>query len=394
MRRHHVLWEAHVRRFLDALDRHKKGRLTAEEAGELLGLSGRHFRRQCARYETEGVDGLRDKRLGRVSNRRAPESELDRMRRLYREEYSDFTVKHFHEELRRRHNYTLGYTVTRLALQTSGEVKAAPGRGKHRKKRVRRPMVGMMLMQDGSTHRWIAALGHDIDLIVTMDDATGWIYSAFFVDQEGTMSSFLGLLETISAHGLFGSFYTDRGSHYFHTPVAGGAVDKKQLTQVGRALKQLGIRHIPSYTPEGRGRMERVFRTLQQRLPPLLRRAGVLTKETANIWLRETYIPEHNARFGKEAAEPGSAFVSSAGLALAEVLCEQEDRQVSRDNCVSWSGRSLQIPEQRHRRHYVKAVVSVHEYPDGRLAIFDGPRCLVRFDAKGVLIDEPAPSAT
>jgi hypothetical protein len=139
---------------------------------------------------------------------------------------------------------------------------------------------------------------------VTIDDATGWIYSAFFVDQEGTMSSFVGLLETISAHGLFGSFYTDGGSHYFHTPVAGGAVDKKQLTQVGRALKQLGIRHIPSYTPEGRGRMERVFRTLQQRLPPLLRRASVLTKERANIWLRETYVPEHNARFGKEAAEP------------------------------------------------------------------------------------------
>jgi hypothetical protein len=388
MRRHLVLWEAHVRRFLDALDRHQKGHLTAEEAGELLGLSGRHFRRQCVRYEAEGIDGLRDKRLGRVSNRRAPESELERIRRLYREEFADFTVKHFHEELRRHHNYTLGYTVTRLALQKSGDVKPAPGRGKHRKKRVRRPMVGMMLMQDGSTHRWIAALGHDIDLIVTMDDATGWIYSAFFIEEEGTMSSFLGLKETIEAHGLFGSFYTDRGSHYFHTPVAGGPVDKKQLTQVGRALKQLGVRHIPSYTPQGRGRMERVFRTLQQRLPPLLRRAGLLTKDAANIWLRETYVPEHNARFGKEAAEPGSAFVSCAGVVLAEVLCVQEDRQVANDNCVSWSGISLQIPEQRHRRHYVRATVCVHEYPDRRLAIFDGPRCLARYDANGGPIDE------
>jgi hypothetical protein len=213
MRRHLVLWGAYVRRLLDALDRRKKGHLTAEEAGELLGLSGRHFRRQCVRYETEGIDGLCDKRLGRVSNRRAPESELDRMRRLYHEEYKDLTVKHFHEELRRHHNYTLGYTVTRLALQKSGDVKPAPGRGKHRKKRVRRPMVGMMLMQDGSTHRWIAALSHDIDLIATMDDATGWIYSAIFVDQEGTMSTFLGFHETTAAHGLFGSFYTDRGSH-------------------------------------------------------------------------------------------------------------------------------------------------------------------------------------
>src|SRR6478735_1792790 len=390
MVRYRVLWEAQVRRFQDALEQYKSRRLTADEAGELLGLSGRHFRRQCVRYETAGVAGLRDKRLGRVSNRRAPESELDRMRRLYKEGYADFTVKHFHEELRRHHNYALGYTVTRLALQTSGDVKPAPGRGKHRKKRVRRPMVGMMLMQDGSTHRWLAPLGHDIDLIVTMDDATGWIYSAFFVAQEGTMSSFRGLRETIEAHGLFGSLYTDRGSHYFHTPLAGGPVDKKTLTQVGRALKQLGIRHIPSYTPEGRGRMERVFRTLQQRLPPTLRRAGILTMEAANAYLHDTYVPEHNAQVGKQAAEPGSAFVPRAAIALDEVLCVQEDRQVGRDNCVSWSGCDLQIPQQRHRRHYVKALVCVHAYTDGRLAIFDGPRCLARFDPQGVEIDEPA----
>ena len=326
MLRPRVLWAAHMRRFQDALDGYKRGRLTAEEAGELLGLSGRHFRRQCQRYETEGEEGLRDKRLGRVSNRRAPESELERMRRLYREEYADFTVKHFHEELRRHHGYTLGYTVTRLALQSSGDVRPAAGRGKHRKKRVRRPLPGMMLFQDGSPHRWIAALGHDIDLIVTMDDATSHIYSALFVAEEGTMSSFLGLSETIAAHGLFGSFYTDRGSHYFFTPKAGGKVDTKHLTQVGRALKQLGIRHIPSYTPEGRGRMERVFGTLQQRLPPELRRAGTLTMEAGNEYLRTVYVPAHNARFGKEAAEAGSAFVAHAGLALAEVLCVHEDR--------------------------------------------------------------------
>jgi len=262
MLRTRVLWEVHVRRFEAAFHRYKKGRLTAEEAGKLLGWSSRHFRRQCVRYEAEGEDGLRDKRLGRVSVRRAPESALERMRRLYREEYADFTVKHFHEELRHHHGYNLGYTATRLALQRSGEVKPAAGRGKHRKKRGRRPMPGMMLYQDGSTHRWIAALGHDVDLIVTMDDATSWIYSAIFVDEEGTMSSFLGLRETIAAHGLFSSLCTDRGSHYFFTPKAGGKVDMKHLTQVGRALKQMGIRHIPSYTPEGRGRIERVFGTL------------------------------------------------------------------------------------------------------------------------------------
>jgi hypothetical protein len=231
-----VLWEAHMKRFEDAFNRHKAGRLTAEEAGDLLGMSARHFRRQGARFAAGGEDGLRDKRVGRVSGRRAAETELERMRRLYREEYADFTVKHFHEDLRKRHNYELGYTVTRLALQASGDVRRAAGRGQHRKKRARRPLPGMMLYQDGSTHRWIAALGHDIDLVVTLDDATSWIYSALFVVEEGTMSSFLGLRETITAHGLFGSLYTDRGSHYFFTPKAGGKVDTKQLTQVGRAL--------------------------------------------------------------------------------------------------------------------------------------------------------------
>lgn len=389
MRRTRVLWEVYVTRFEEALDRYKQHRLSAEEAGELLGLSGRHFRRQCARYEAAGTDGLRDRRLGHVSGRRASESELARMRRLYREEYADFTVKHFHEELRGRHGYVLGYTVTRLALQSAGLVTPARRRGKHRRKRQRRPMPGMLLFQDGSTHRWIGTLGHDLDLVVTMDDATNWLYSAILVDEEGTMSSFLGLRETIASQGLFGAFYTDRGSHYFVTPKAGGKVDKGHLTQVGRALGQLGIRHIPSYSPEARGRMERVFGTLQQRLPPELRRAGVRTKEAANAYLRESFVPAFNARFGKEAAEPGSAFVVYAGASLNDVLCVQLDRQVGRDNCVSWSGRSLQIPAQQHRHHYVKATVRVHEYPDGRLAVFDGPRCLARYDRTGTLLDDP-----
>lgn len=385
MRRAAMLWEAFVTRFEDAWDRHKKGRLTAEEAGELLGVSARHFRRLRVRYEEAGPDGLRDRRLGRVSGRRAPEGELERMRRLYRDEYADFTVKHFHEVLRRRHNYTLGYTVTRLALQSAGLVVKARRRGQHRKKRERRPLPGMLLFQDGSTHRWIGALGHDLDLVVTLDDATGAIYSAILVAQEGTMSSFLGLLETIGKHGLFSALYTDRGSHYFLTPKAGGKVDKRQPTQVGQALARLGIRHIPSYSPEGRGRMERMFGTLQQRLPPELRQAGMTTVDAANTYLRETFVPAFNARFAKPAAEPGTAFVPYAGPPLADVLCVQADRQVGRDNCVLWARRPVQIPPQLHRHHYVKATVRVHEYPGGQLAIFDGPRCLARYGPDGAL---------
>ena len=383
MRRTAMLWEVFVSRFEEALEQYERHRLTAEEAGELLGMSGRNFRRLCVRYEEEGIEGLRDRRIGKVSPRRAPARELERMQDLYRECYGDFTVKHFHEQLVKRHNYKLCYTVTKLALQAAGLVAKAKRRGAHRKKRVRRALPGMLLFQDASTHRWIGALGHDLDLVVTMDDATGAIYSAFLVEEEGTMSSFLGLAETIAAQGLFGSLYTDRGGHYFFTRKGESKVDKKELTQVGRALSQLGITHIPSYSPQGRGRMERVFGTLQKRLPQELRLAKIRTIAGANRYLKERFIADYNARFTVPAAAPGSAFTPYVGRPIEDVLCVQEDRVVGADNCVSYNRRSLQIPPQRHRQHYVRATVRVHEYADGRLAIFDGPRCLVRFDAKG-----------
>lgn len=383
MRRTTMLWEVFVTRFEEAFGQYRRRRLNAEEAGELLGMSGRHFRRLCDRYEEEGSEGLRDRRIGKVSPRRAPARELERMQTLYRERYGDFTVKHFHEQLVRRHNYRLSYTVTRLSLQAAGLVAKAKRRGAHRKKRVRRPLPGMLLFQDGSTHRWIATLGHDLDLVVTLDDATGKIYSAIMVDQEGTMSSFLGLAETIAEHGLFSAFYTDRGAHYFIIPKESRKVDKTQLTQVGRALSQLGVTHIASYSPQARGRMERVFGTLQKRLPQELRLAKIKTMAAANRYLKDHFVPDHNARFAVPAAEPGSAFVPYVGRPLADVLCLQEDRVVGADNCVSYKRRSLQIPPQRHRQHYVRATVRVHEYPDGWLAIFDGPRCLARFDPKG-----------
>jgi hypothetical protein len=383
MRRTAMLWEAFVSRFEDAFEQYQRRRLTAEEAGELLGMSGRNFRRLAVRYEEDGIEGLRDRRIGKISPRRAPARELERMHDLYRKRYDDFTVKHFHEQLVQRHNYKLCYTVTRLSLQAAGLVPKAKRRGAHRKKRVRRPLPGMLLFQDGSKHRWIDTLGRDLDLIVTLDDATGEIYSAFLVEEEGTMSSFLGLAETIARHGLFSAFYTDRGGHYFITRKGESKVDKKELTQVGRALSQLGITHIPSYSPQARGRMERVFGTLQKRLPQELRLAGIKTPAAANQYIKERFLPDYNARFAVPAAEPGSAFVPYAGRPLEDVLCIQEDRVVGNDNCVSYKRRSLQIPPQRHRQHYVRATVRVHEYPDGSLAIFDGPRCLVRFDATG-----------
>ncbi|HIJ37777.1 MAG TPA: ISNCY family transposase, partial [Rhodospirillaceae bacterium] len=253
----------------------------------------------------------------------------------------------------------------------------------HRKKRPRRPLPGMMLFQDGSTHAWFSGKP-ELDLIVTLDDATGAIYSAFFIDEEGTVSSLRGLSEVINQHGLFSSFYTDRGSHYFYTPKANGPVDKNRLTQVGRALKQLGIEHIPSYSPEGRGRMERAFGTIQKRLPQELRLAGIDTIDAANQYLVERFVPSYNAAFAVKAAEEGTAFVPFVGN-LVEILCIQESRVVGRDNCVRYNSLNLQISEQAHRHHYVKANVLVHEYVDGTLAIFHGPRCLARYRADGIL---------
>ena len=177
------------------------------------------------------------------------------------------------------------------------------------------------------------------------------------------------------------------------TRKAGGEVDRDNLTQVGRALAELGIQHIPSYSPEGRGRMERLFGTLQQRLPPVLRLKRITTIEAANRFLASTYIGEHNARFAVPAAEEGDAFVSFLGN-LADILCSKHERVVGNDNCVRFEGRVLQIPEQRHRRHFVKIKVRLHQYPDGSLAIFHGPRRLADYSADGDLITTEAPKQT
>ena len=285
-----------------------------------------------------------------------------------------------------------GYTWTKSVLQRRSLVTKAPQRSAHRKRRARRPLPGMLVFQDGSRHAWLPH-GPEFDLVVTLDDATSAILSAVLVEEEGTASSFAGLTETIAAHGLFSALYTDRGSHYFLTRKAGAPVDKERLTQVGRALGQLGIEHIPSYAPQGRGRMERLFGTLQGRLPPLLRQEGIASIAAANRWLAAVYVPRHNARFAVAAAEEGTAFVPFVG-ALDEILCVQEERVVGNDNTVRYGGRVLQIPEHRHRRHFVKAKVRVHDYPDGRLALFHGPRRLAGYAPDGTLIDQPRPART
>lgn len=294
-------------------------------------------------------------------------------------------MKHFHERWQHEHGGTRSSTWTKNRLQRAGHVTRASRRGAHRKKRPRKPLPGMMLHQDGSTHEWVPG-GH-WDLIVTLDDAPSELYSAFFVEEEGTMSSFQGLREVIEAKGLFSSLYTDRGTHYWHTAETGGTVDKTRLTQVHRAVRQVGITLIPAYSPEARGRSERVFRTLQDRVPKELALAGLTDMAAANRYLAEQFLPAYNRRVAVSATEPGTAFVPWIGTGLADILCVHEERVVANDNTVRDQGRHLQIPPDPHRFHYVKATVRVHAYPDGTLAVFHGPRCLARSQPDGRVIE-------
>jgi transposase len=379
--------EVRMARIVEAIGRYRVGALSCVEAAEMLGMSERHFRRLRDQYEAEGAEGIIDRRRGRVSIRRAPQGRVDWLIDTYVAHYFDFTVKHFHEEITKR-GFEYGHTWTKAVLQRAGLVKKAPKRSAHRKKRPRRPLPGMMLFQDGSTHEWLVGQP-PLDLIVTMDDATSEVYSMFLVEQEGTVSTFRGLFETIGRMGLFSTFYTDRGSHYFLTPKAGEKVTKESLTQVGRALFELGIEHVPSYSPEARGRMERLWGTLQGRLPQVLRLEEINTVEAANRFLVQTYMADHNARFAVSAAEEGTAFVPFVGD-LAGVLCVKQARTVGNDNCVRFNNLSLQIPEQRHRRHYVRAAVEIRQHIDGALSIFHGPRRLADYTADGALITEEA----
>jgi transposase len=387
MRRSEALQGVRVIKFRSVLDRYEAAELNQMEAAELLGIGERTFRRWRQRFEDEGEAGLLDRRLGKASGKRVPLDREHEVEALYRERYHGFTAKHFHEALVARHNFAWGYTWTRTFLQSKGLLEKAARRGAHRRKRPRRPMPGMMLHQDGSRHVWLRGLPA-LDLIVTMDDATSAILSAFLCEEEGTASTFRALREVFAAHGLPLSLYTDRGAHYFHTGKADGPVDRKRLTQVGRALERLGVEHIAAYSPQARGRSERLFQTLQDRLVKELALAKIETVEAANAFLAQVYIPAHNARFAVAPEQPGTAFVAIPGVDLDEVLCVQEERQVGNDNCVSYNRLKLQIPDSPLRPHFVKAKVKVRTYLDGTHAIFHGPRCLGRYDEKGAIQQE------
>jgi transposase len=369
-------------RFEEVLKIWTERSITQEEAAQILGVSDRTFRRYVNSYKEKGLEGLLDKRLTQASSRRAPVDEVMEVISQYKSSYRGWNVKHFYSFYKKGGGLR-SYSWVKNELQSARLVLKVKKKGVHRKRREPSPLPGMMLHQDGSTHEWVE--GKKWDLIVTMDDATNEHYSMFFVEEEGTASSFRGVRDVIEKHGLFSSFYTDRGSHYWYTPEAGGKVDKDNPTQFGRAMRQLGIEMIPAYSPEARGRSERVFNTHQDRLVKELALHGITTMEEGNRYINDIYLPAYNEELSHLAAEEGSAFTPMVGLNLDDILCEQYDRKVGADNCVSFEKKSLQIPKDEYRFHYVKTKVRVHRYSDGSLAIFHGPRKLSEYDSDGQL---------
>ena len=382
MRRTEMLQEIRKMRFEEVYFGWSESRLSQEEAARILGVCDRTFRRYIDRYEDSGISGLSDKRLTQASFRRAPVDEVMEVVQRYQSRYRGWSVKHFYDCYQDQGGKR-SYTWMKNTLQSRGLVLKKPKRGTHRKRRDRKPLPGMLLHQDGSSHEWVP--GKKWDLIVTMDDATNEHYSMFFVEEEGTASSFQGVREVIVQRGLFCSLYTDRGSHYWFTPKEGGKVSKTQLTQFGRAMKHLGIQMIAAYSPEARGRSERAFRTHQDRLVKELALHGITDMDAANRYLVQVYLPAFNDKFMQPAPEEGSAFVPWKGNDLDNILCEHYERTVSADNCVTFEGMILQIPANHYRCHYVRARVQVHRYLDGSLAIFHGPRMLADYDQNGKL---------
>jgi transposase len=359
-------------------------KITWWEAAEIIGVTDRTMRRWRERLETHGYSGLVDRRKGKPSDRRVPVAKVEEVLRLYRDTYFDLNMRHFHEKLSDEHGIELSYTFVQKALQGAGLVGRGRKRRKHRRRRERRPMPGMLLHIDGSKHQWF---GDErwYDLIVILDDATSEIYYAQLVEEESTRTVMEGLRTVIGSKGLFCALYSDRGSHFFVTPKAGEKVDKHRLTQVGRALKELGVQMIAAYSPQARGRSERSFGTWQGRLPQELRLAGIITIQGANEFLRQQYIAVFNQKFTVAAAEKGTAFRRTTRSDLDWIFTVQTERVVAKDNTVAITERNWQLEKSRFRSSLAGCTVTVHQHLDGNVSIRYGPHVVGRYTATGAI---------
>jgi hypothetical protein len=363
------------------------GELTWIQVAEILRLTARQVRRLKKRYEERGEAGLVDRRLGKKHPRALSDEWKRKIAALYRERYRDFSCAHFFEKLTQEHRiHAAGYSRVLQLLQSEGLLERHARRASHRKRRERRPMAGMLVHLDGSTHAWLGEDHPNLDLLVMLDDATSEVYSAEFVSQEGTLSCMGVIRETIEKKGVFCSLYVDRAMHFVITTKAGAKPDRTRKSQIERALDRLGIELICAYSPQARGRSERLWRTWQGRLPQELRVAGIRDQKAANRFLRDVFVPWHNQSLTVQAIEAASsAFVAcSESLNLDLLFSIQHARQVNSDNTVQFKTRVLQIEAKPHLRFSFAGVkVMVHEHADQTLSITYGPHLLGHYTAEG-----------
>ncbi len=365
------------------------GALTWLQAADILDLDPRTLRRWRARFDANGALGLYDRRR-QPSRRQAPALEVKRILTLYRDTYRGFNVRHFHQVARREHGVTLSYSFVKLALQEAGLVRKRRARGRHRRRRDPRPRFGELLHLDGSPHAWLTRCPDQRQtLIAVLDDATKHLLYAQLWPAETLQAVMSALAHVVRTFGLPLALYTDRAGWAFHTPTAGGPVDRDHLTHVGRALARLGIEHIGAYSPQARGRGERLNRTLQDRLVNELRLAGITSLEAANAYLRERFIADYNATFTRPPADPTAAFVPLGAVDLDQLLCEEAARVVGQDNVVSFEGLPLQLAKQPGRPTCAGLRVVVRRHFDGSYSVWRGPHCLGRFAAEGASLAAP-----
>jgi transposase len=368
----------------EVLMRALSGAITWLQAADILGLHPRSVRRWRARYEAGGAVALYDQRTRRPSRRQAPAPEVQRILRLYRERFSGWNVRHFYRFARRDHDVRLSYSFVKLALQEAGLVRKGRARGRHRRRREPRSCFGELLHLDGSRHAWLRRRPEERQtLIAVIDDATKRLLYAQLWPAETTAAVMMALRTVCLTHGLPVALYTDRAGWAFHTPKAGGRVDRSHPTQLGRALARLGIEHIASYSPQGRGRSERLNRTLQGRLINELAAAHIETLAAANAYLTARFVPDYNEEFAQPPAEPESAFVPLHGVELDSILCHEEARIVGQDNVVTLEQVPLQLTKQPGRRSCAGLRVLVRRDLHGHHSIWHGTRCLGHYAADG-----------
>ena len=363
------------------------GQILWYQAAEILGISCRQMRRWKTRYELYGYDGLYDRRKKLPSPKCVPLHITEKILRLYREKYFDFNISHFHEKLKKYHNITLSYNWVRLALEGAGLIQKRNRRDKHRKRRPRKPLAGMMLHIDGSPHDWF---GNDTqyDIVTICDDANNRLYDIAMVKEEDSLTCMSMLKNVVEKNGIFCSLYSDRASHFFLTKKAGENVSENNPTQIARALHELEIKTIPAYSPQARGRSERLNRTLQGRIPQELRLRKIKTLKEANKYLKNEYLKEHNKRFTKKPEQKGSAFIKiPKTIDLNKIFCFKYERTVNNDNTISFENRILQIGPSELRVSFAKCKVAVYEHIDGSISLGYGPHMIGYYSPKNLSVN-------